>query len=69
MATSSRGGRDVGEERIAVLPLENRTGDPAQDQLGALAADWVTRGLVDARLTEVVPSAVAIQAVSDARAR
>src|SRR5678815_3345183 len=57
------------KERIAVLPLENRTGDRARDQLGVLAADWVTRGLVDARLTEVVPSAVAMQAMTDARGR
>jgi TolB-like protein len=57
------------KERIAVLPLENRTGDPGRNQLGALAADWITRGLVDARLTEVVPSTLAMQAASEARAR
>ena len=55
-------------ERLAVLPFENRTGKPEHDQLGVMVADWVSRGLVDARLAEVIPTSVAMQAVTDARA-
>ncbi len=55
-------------ERIAVIPFDNRTGNPAHDQLGALAADWVTRGLVDAHLTEVVPASIVIQVSKQAAA-
>jgi tetratricopeptide (TPR) repeat protein len=55
-----------GIERLAVIPLENRTGNPAHEELGAMAAEWINRGLVDARLAEVVPTQVVRAAVAKA---
>jgi tetratricopeptide (TPR) repeat protein len=43
-------------ERVLVVPFENRTGNPELDALGAMAADWVTHGLVETGLVEVVTS-------------
>ena len=54
-------------ERLAVIPFENRTGKPEHDELGAMVADWITRGLVDARLAEVVPTQVVAAAIAKAR--
>src|SRR5436853_388339 len=36
--------------------IENRTGDPTLDNVGHMAADWVTQGLAQTGLVEVVPS-------------
>jgi TolB-like protein len=44
------------ERRVAVAVIENRTGNPALDNLGFMAADWVTQGLAQTGLVEVVPS-------------
>jgi tetratricopeptide (TPR) repeat protein/TolB-like protein len=43
------------DHRVAVLPLENLTGDPSLDGLSLTAADWVTDGLVRTELFRVVP--------------
>jgi DNA-binding SARP family transcriptional activator/TolB-like protein len=40
--------------RVAVIPFENRTGDAALDPLGSMAADWITNGLAETGLVEVV---------------
>ena len=45
-----------------VAVVENRTGDPALDNLGTMAADWVTQGLSQTGLVEVVPSVSVIMA-------
>jgi TolB-like protein/tetratricopeptide (TPR) repeat protein len=42
-------------DHIVVLPFENRTGDPALDPLGRLAADRVTQGIIRAELGTVLP--------------
>ncbi|MGH7530877.1 MAG: hypothetical protein ACREMN_10890, partial [Gemmatimonadales bacterium] len=42
--------------RVAVAALENRTADASLDNLGLMAADWVTQGLAQTGLVEVVPS-------------
>jgi DNA-binding SARP family transcriptional activator/tetratricopeptide (TPR) repeat protein/TolB-like protein len=42
--------------RIAVLPFENRTGDPSLDPVGHMAADWVSRGLMQIPSLEIVPT-------------
>lgn len=39
------GGPAADARRVVVLPFEDRTGDPALLDLGALAADWTTREL------------------------
>jgi tetratricopeptide (TPR) repeat protein/TolB-like protein len=55
----SRGGEASGVtgrgHRVAVLPLENLTGDPSLDGLGLTASDWITEGLVRTELFQVVP--------------
>lgn len=40
--------------RVAVAVFVNRTGDAALEPLGSMAADWVTRGLTQAELVDVV---------------
>jgi tetratricopeptide (TPR) repeat protein/TolB-like protein len=40
--------------RVAVAVFVNRTGDPALEPLGSMAADWVTRGLTHTELVDVV---------------
>jgi tetratricopeptide (TPR) repeat protein len=47
-------------ERVVVAPFENRTGDPALDPVGSLAADWVTEGISRAAGANVVPTSVAL---------
>ncbi len=44
----------VDPKRIMVAVLANRTGNPALDPVGLTAADYVTRGLFETRLVEVV---------------
>ena len=39
--------------RVVVLPFDNRTGDSALAPLGAMAADWITRGLSETGLVDV----------------
>lgn len=40
--------------RVVVAVFANRTGDPALEQFGSMAADWVTRGLARTPAVEVV---------------
>jgi len=53
-------GPDLLENRVAVIPFENRTGDVALDALGSMAADKITEGISGSELygdfVEVVPS-------------
>jgi len=49
------GGLEVVPQRVAVLPFENRTGDPAWDDLGELAAERITARLQREQVGEVVP--------------
>jgi tetratricopeptide (TPR) repeat protein/TolB-like protein len=49
--------------RVVVAAIENRTGDSSLDNLGRMAADWVTQGLTETGLVEVVPS-VTVMATS-----
>src|SRR5438552_1722727 len=46
----------LNDRRVVVAVIENHTGDPAFDNLGHMAADWVTQGLAQTGLVEVVPS-------------
>jgi DNA-binding SARP family transcriptional activator/TolB-like protein len=50
------GGSRLEERRIVVAVFENRTGDPELDPLGRMAADWVTQGLDQIDVVDVVPS-------------
>jgi len=42
--------------RVVVAVIDNHTGDATHDDLGHMAADWVTQGLAQTGLVEVVPS-------------
>src|SRR2546428_2601917 len=47
---------ELNQRRVVVAVIENHTGDPALDNVGHMAADWVTQGLAQTGLVEVVPS-------------
>ena len=49
-------------KRVVVTAFVNQTGVPALDQLGKITADWLTAGLQQTGLLEVVPSDAARQA-------
>src|SRR6266567_695350 len=49
-------GWHLNDRRVVVAVIENHTGDPSLDNLGHMAADWVTQGLAQTGLVEVVPS-------------
>ena len=40
--------------RVAVATFENRTGDTSVALIGRMAADWISRGLAETRILEVV---------------
>src|SRR5881275_1234554 len=46
----------LNERRVVVAVIENHTGDPSLDNVGHMAADWVTQGLAQTGLVEVVSS-------------
>ncbi len=50
------GGEILEARRVVVAVFENRTGDPDLDPLGRMAADWVTEGLNQIEVVDVVPS-------------
>jgi tRNA A-37 threonylcarbamoyl transferase component Bud32/tetratricopeptide (TPR) repeat protein/TolB-like protein len=45
--------------RVAVAPLEDRTGETRLAQLGELAADWITRGISRSGAFDVIAATVA----------
>src|SRR5216684_3826615 len=49
-------GPKLNERRVVVAVIENHTGDRALDNIGHMAADWVTQGLAQTGLVEVVSS-------------
>ncbi len=49
-------------KRVVVTAFANQTGLPALDRLGLIAADWLTEGLQQTGVLEVVPSDAALQA-------
>jgi len=48
--------------RVVVLPFVNRTGDAELNLLGSMAADWITQGLQEVEVIEVVPTATGVEA-------
>jgi tetratricopeptide (TPR) repeat protein/predicted Ser/Thr protein kinase len=48
-------------KRIVVLPFENKTGDPALENIGFMASDWITQGLMQMQ-------GAAVSSVQDAEA-
>ncbi len=49
-------GPQLNKRRVVVAVIENHTGDSSLDEIGHMAADWVTQGLAQTGLVEVVPS-------------
>jgi len=56
LLTVRRPASGLNERRVVVAVIENHTGDRSLDNLGHMAADWVTQGLAQTGLVEVVPS-------------
>lgn len=54
MDSHSRLSQDIMESRIAVLPFENKTNDRELDILGDMAADWITRTLMNLEDIKIV---------------
>jgi DNA-binding SARP family transcriptional activator/TolB-like protein len=48
------GGEEPLRPRVAVVPFENRTGNQAHDPVGRMAADWISHGLTQTGLVDVV---------------
>jgi len=46
---------ELDPNRIVVAVFENQTGDPSHDTIGRMAADWITQGLVQTGLVDIVP--------------
>lgn len=66
VAIRARSGRAVLDpKRVVVATFENRTQDPKLDPLGAMAADWITQGLAQTGLVQVVPSQTALRSARD----
>lgn len=63
------GGRSGIAQPIAVISLENETGDPSLDTWGRMAGDWLTQGLQQTGIVTVVPWANARQASDRIRAQ
>ncbi len=52
--------------RVFVAAFENRTGDPSLDPIGRLMSDWVTQGIMNNELAEVIPTTVMLPMIQDA---
>jgi len=52
--------------RVAVVPMENRTGDPSLDTLGHLAVDLIVQRFTETAAAEAVPLAETFQGASSA---
>jgi tetratricopeptide (TPR) repeat protein len=61
------GGSELAADRVVVLPYDNRTGDPALDPVGQMAAEWITEGLMQTGAVQVVPNFMAAEAIAQAR--
>jgi DNA-binding SARP family transcriptional activator/tetratricopeptide (TPR) repeat protein len=42
--------------RVVVAPFENHTGDPDLDHLATMVPEWVSQGLVETRIVQIVPT-------------
>ncbi len=60
-----RRGAAVVPSRVLVSVFENQTGDPSLAPIGMMAADWITQGLAQTGLVEVVDSRSAAAATME----
>jgi DNA-binding SARP family transcriptional activator/TolB-like protein len=56
---------ELNPKRVVVTAFDNRSGDPDLDPLGRMAMDWVSRGLRQTDLVQVVPPEAALLPASD----
>ncbi|UCE19573.1 MAG: protein kinase [Gemmatimonadota bacterium] len=49
------------QPRVVVSVFENRTGDSSLDALGSMAMDWITQGLAQSGVADVVPTVSVMQ--------
>jgi len=54
-------GIEVDPDRIMVALFENQTGDQSLDPLGRMASDWITQGISQTEMAEVVPTMTVMQ--------
>lgn len=59
-AISNKGETTLVPNRVLVATLENRTGDPKLDIAGSMASDWITQGLQESGLVEVIDPSTAL---------
>ncbi|MGK7313637.1 MAG: tetratricopeptide repeat protein [Candidatus Longimicrobiales bacterium M2_2A_002] len=67
MLLTGNGASDVVENRVAVLPFENGTGDTSLDDLGVVASDWITDGLASVPPVQVIPTSAVEPALASDR--
>lgn len=53
------------ESRIVAIPFENRTGDSSLTKIGAVASDWITQGLIETHILNVVDGPLASSAAKN----
>ena len=63
---SSSGGPEIVPQLVAVLPFENRTGEPSLDYLGSVVAERISTRLQQDGAGEVVPPSVVRSSMSGA---
>jgi len=54
-------GTEIVPARVLVVRFENATGDSTLDAIGAMAADWITQGLAQTGLLEVISARSALR--------
>jgi len=54
-------GSEVDPDRVMVALFENQTGDQSLDPLGRMASDWITQGISQTEMAEVVPTMTVVQ--------
>ena len=55
-------GEPLDPNRVVVVPFDNRTGDPANDVIGLLVADWMTQRLPETGGLKIIASSSAVAA-------
>jgi DNA-binding SARP family transcriptional activator/TolB-like protein len=64
LALPASAGPNLEPRRVAVMPFDNRTGDPSLAPVSNMAADWIVQGLVGRGALEVVPITAALHTLA-----
>ena len=65
-STGAPASQDADGARVLVVAFTNRSGDSTLDVLGAMAADWITQGLSESGIVNVVDGPTAFQVARSA---